>query len=298
MMIQLFIDWDDFYSKIRANSWPDCTGFDQIKNLPEWIQHEIYCIHLPNAVQIDSSPRNIKILASTAEEIDNLCQHSEENFFVENNVSNEPFKILNKHGIDIYYAKSQMGGGEQRLEYFNQALQELFPTRIFNNCLEWCAGPGPIGFSLLGNNTCHNLVLAEIYKPSIESCKKTIANLDKKYLDKVKVHHLKDISSLPNSYKFDLIVGNPPFRGGKLITKDASFARRGADPGFKIHKRFFDSVKNYLTPDGIIILDEGSQFSGPADFKSMIEDNGLIISKVFEFTDNGFDYFMVIEHAK
>ena len=57
-------------------------------------------------------------------------------------------------------------------------------------------------------------------------------------------------------------------------------------------------VKNYLTPDGIIILDEGSQFSGPADFKSMIEDNGLIISKVFEFTDNGFDYFMVIEHAK
>ena len=103
---------------------------------------------------------------------------------------------------------------------------------------------------------------------------------------------------MPNSYKFDLIVGNPPFRGGKLITKDASFARRGADPGFKIHKRFFDSVKNYLTPDGIIILDEGSQFSGPADFKSMIEDNGLIISKVFEFTDNGFDYFMVIEHAK
>ena len=77
-------------------------------------------------------------------------------------------------------------------------------------CMEFCAGPAFIGFTLLGIGTCSDLVLAEVNPLSIAAARETarINGLE----DRVVAYHSNGLDGLPSSERgrLDLVVSNPP----------------------------------------------------------------------------------------
>ena len=77
-------------------------------------------------------------------------------------------------------------------------------------CMEFCAGPAFIGFTLLGLGTCSDLVLAEVNPLSIAAVRETarINGLE----DRVVAYHSNGLDGLPSSERgrLDLVVSNPP----------------------------------------------------------------------------------------
>jgi cyclopropane fatty-acyl-phospholipid synthase-like methyltransferase len=57
--------------------------------------------------------------------------------------------------------------------------------------------------------------------------------------------------------------------------------RKFVDLNWEIHKNFFKNVNDHLTEDGRIFLMENAKGSDPDTFKDMIEENGLVISRVY-----------------
>lgn len=228
------------------------------------------------------------ILASTMAEVDDLCDQ------LVTPKQSSPLSI-NKtttiNGIEIHYNEELHLGTLSFNSGFVELLDLLYPEKIFNNCLDWCSGAGFIGFSLFGRNIISELTLLDIYDPAIEACNKTISALN---TDKIATIQADTISKLQKMNQYDLIVGNPPWMPHYVLFKDSGKLRRNTDIGFSIHADFFKHAKDYLTPDGKIVLLEGFFSSSPLDFKPMIEENGMVITKLIRCDNNG-PYFIVIE---
>jgi tRNA1(Val) A37 N6-methylase TrmN6 len=72
-------------------------------------------------------------------------------------------------------------------------------SRVF----EWCAGPGFIGFALLGYGFCDTLCLADV-----KACRLTVTQNG--LAERVTVYHSDNLDGIPPSERWDLVVGNPP----------------------------------------------------------------------------------------
>jgi methylase of polypeptide subunit release factors len=179
----------------------------------------------------------------------------------------QPWQTEDYRGIGVVYKRCLDGGGRtfgQEYISFLRAHGAPRHERVF----EWCAGPAFIGFSLLANDLCKTLCLADINPWAVEACRRTIrANrLD----DRVTVYHSNNLNSIPESEKWDLVVGNPPHfvdeRFGKL---------RAHDPDWSIHRAFYEQLPPHLAPNGFALIQENNSGSTPQDFRSMIERTGL-----------------------
>jgi|688.fasta_scaffold530278_1 hypothetical protein len=271
--------WQDFYNNIRDASWPNCNDLSDFKNLPQHIQDEIVNIH--NGKHF--------FLVLDSEDVTDFTD-----FYLESKkIAKAPFNITDfplqfqTGDITVYYGHGLDGGGTSFGQDYPRAIKYLYSDRQFNNCLEWCCGPGFIGFRLLSDGICRNLYLNDCFGPAIKSCQKTISNLPTRYEDCVKTIHTGDINDFDPQLKFDLIVANPPhfqnlnlFLHGNAdsITNDA---RLVVDQQWKIHKNFFANIHKHLLPDAKILLQENINGSGPWDFEKMIEDNGFTITRCF-----------------
>ena len=71
--------------------------------------------------------------------------------------------------------------------------------------MEWCSGPGFIGYGMMACNLCDKLTLLDKFEPSIDIAKKTAENS----FPNTKVYHSDNLSVLPDD-KIDLVIGNPP----------------------------------------------------------------------------------------
>jgi methylase of polypeptide subunit release factors len=181
-----------------------------------------------------------------------------------------PSARVNLAGIDIRYRKELDGGGADFGQDFisflrNQGMPKQ--KRIF----EWCAGPGFIGFSLLGHGMCETLCLADINAAAVDSCIKT-ASLNR-LSDRVSVYQSDNLRSIPHSEKWDLVVSNPPHFIDQYIGDI-----RAHDPGWRIHKDFFATISSYLADDAVIVLQENNRGSTVETFRPMIENNGFQIA--------------------
>lgn len=60
--------------------------------------------------------------------------------------------------------------------------------------------------------------------------------------------------------------------------------------------KYYNDIKDHLTKDGIILLQEQSYASGPAMFEADIKNAGLVIHDVY--WENNMDdlYYLVIKH--
>lgn len=194
------------------------------------------------------------------------------------------YDIENVYGLSVCYTNDTDGGGRIIYPDFVKILKNKYPDKTFNNCLEWCAGPGFIGFSMLSQNICKHLTLIDIHQPAIDTASITVSNNGLK--DKVSVYHSNNFDSIPLISKFDLIVANPPHYNTDVYAKylphwEHTTKRIYQDINWDIHHNFFKTVKNYLTDDGIILLIEHIRGSSEETFKEMINENELKITDHF-----------------
>ena len=164
--------------------------------------------------------------------------------------------------------RDHLDGGGRTSEYLPLFHDLGMPrqSRVF----EWCAGPGFIGFALLGHGFCDSLCLADVNPEAVEACRLTVAQNG--LTERVAVYQSDNLNDIPPSEQWDLVVGNPPhfidISPGEL---------RFHDPDWNLHRRFFAAIGRFLKPSGMIVLLENNRGSTAETFRSMIGAAGLCV---------------------
>lgn len=181
--------------------------------------------------------------------------------------------------IRVHHHSDMDGGGTWFGTEYSGILKNRY-NRSFARCLEWCAGPGFIGFDLLDHGICDQLVLQDRYAQAIElSIPETIRDNG---LDGVQAYLGSSLACLPADQRFDLVVANPPHylecEGGD------NYQRLAVDPDWKAHRDFFEHIGDHLDSDGMILLQENQAGSlrREAEWRDVIEANGLMVRSVFD----------------
>jgi len=173
-----------------------------------------------------------------------------------------------KYGdIRVHYKDHLDGGGRTSgLEYLPLFRDLELPRqqRIF----EWCAGPGFIGFAMLGYGFCNTLCVADVNPEAIAACRRTVAENALEH--KVAVYLSDNLDQIPRSEQWDLVVGNPPH-----FVDQAPGELRFYDEHWNLHRGFFTNVGRFLKPDGVIVLLENNLGSTAETFQDMINEAGL-----------------------
>jgi Methyltransferase small domain len=179
-----------------------------------------------------------------------------------------PWRYQTFYGIRVHYMYHLDGGGRTFGQGFIPYLRNRgmpMQARTF----EWCAGPGFIGFSLLGVGLTETLCLADINPQAVAACQRTIK--DNALAACVNVYQSDNLANIPQSEQWDLVVGNPPVSGEYVGD------RLALDPDWRIHRTFFAQIGGHLKPGGIIILQENNSYSTSETFQDMILSAGLDI---------------------
>jgi predicted RNA methylase len=169
--------------------------------------------------------------------------------------------------IRVHYKDHLDGGGRTSgLEYLPLFRDLELPRqqRVF----EWCAGPGFIGFALLGYGFCNTLCVADINPEAVTACRRTVAHNGLE--DKVSVYLSDNLDHVASSEQWDLVVGNPPH-----FADQSPGELRFHDKDWSLHRRFFASVGRFLKPDGVIVLLENNLGSTADTFRDMLDEAGL-----------------------
>jgi methylase of polypeptide subunit release factors len=193
------------------------------------------------------------------------------------------FLIPGKEHFRVYYNSDQDGGGTWFGQEYVSVIQQRY-HRQFGTCLEWCSGPGFIGFALLAHGVCDQLCLMDKHAPAAEAVTATSrANLCG---DKVSFHCCDRIQDLQHSSKFNLIVANPPHY--LECPGDDNYRRIAVDTGWQTHREFYANIGRHMHQDSIILLQENQAGSldGPAEFRDMIDRAGLQITGYFTSQDH------------
>ena len=181
-----------------------------------------------------------------------------------------PWRQLTFYNIRVNYMPHLCGGGpswgEDLIGYLRNRGMPM-QARTF----EWCAGPGFIGFSLLGAGLTKTLCLADINPQAVAACRRSIE--DNALAARVHVYQSDNLANIPQSEQWDLVVGNPPWFSDEQHVGDLI----AHDPDWRIHRTFFAQIGGHLKPGGIIILLENNYASTSETFRDMISSAGLDI---------------------
>lgn len=176
----------------------------------------------------------------------------------------------------MFYEPELDGGGSSFGQMYIPYLKSVLGGKVSTAC-EICAGPGFIGFSMLSEGLCDNLVLTEFNPLAIDCVKTTIK--ENGLQDKVRVYKSDGLKDIPKEEKWDLVVGNPPHYYGTLLSWNADM--KSYDPFWRIHEEFYVNIGKHLRERGVIILQENYFGSSPEEsFGRMIKDNGLRIVSI------------------
>lgn len=203
--------------------------------------------------------------------------------------------------IDVFYTPITNGGGDYFALEYTEVVNKFYGP--VDNALEWCAGPGFIGYMLLATKLCNNISFVEMTDLAITYLEKTKANSI--YNDKINIYQGSRLDCIPAAKQFDLVVGNPP-HWPSLESANTSLNATNADEqinllvdnNWEAHKDFFKNMKTMLSANGSILLQECSLGSSPNDFEEMIDQSGLKITYVQEspmYKRNNI-YYMEVKH--
>ena len=226
--------------------------------------------------------------------------------------------IFRVDGSDIFYTPETNGGGDYFFgEYLNLVMENY--GRV-HHLMEWCSGPGFIGYGMMACNVCDHLTLLDKFEPAVEVAKKTAENSFIKTIDLVdteKVYHRRvfprttiyhsDTCSVLSDYKLDLVVGNPPHFECKEDAIKALSKLGGTplfnnhlseillDPNWDAHRDMFREVSTRLSDDGTICLQLHSGGSSADTFRSMVEEAGMRITATFNSVQYDDIYYMEVK---
>lgn len=181
----------------------------------------------------------------------------------------QPWRYVTYGDVRVHYKRFLDGGGSAFGQDYIPFLRDRgMPrqARVF----EWCAGPAFIGFSLLGFGLCDTLCLADVNPDAVRACRRTVA--ENGLARRVAVYRSNNLDDIPASEHWDLVVGNPPHFDWAQ-TGEARFG----DTGWNIHRRFFQSVGQFLKPKGVILIQENNHGSTVETFRQMIQEVGFSI---------------------
>jgi 16S rRNA G966 N2-methylase RsmD len=183
--------------------------------------------------------------------------------------------IVDCGGVKVRGRTDLSGGGPGYVPGYFRALLELGLApceRVF----EFCAGPGYIGYGLLGAGFCERLTLADINPESVEFARRTATeNEIEEFVD---IYESDALEQIPASESWDLVVGNPPHF---LPESPPAELPRGLDTtsiiyfdrDWETHKKFYRRVKQFMKPGGHVVMIEDDR-SSLEEFVSMIQDGG------------------------
>jgi methylase of polypeptide subunit release factors len=139
--------------------------------------------------------------------------------------------------------------------------------------LEWCAGPGFFGFSLLASSLCESVCFVDINPKAIEACR---ATAERNHLeDRISGYVSDGLNALPSSESFDLVIANPPHSGTADCYPEWGSPLIYMDTNWAIHRQFYRTVGRFLKSGADVILLENSELSNCDTFREMIEQGGL-----------------------
>ena len=174
-----------------------------------------------------------------------------------NDLSNN-FKIWQYGSLKVAYKPELDGAGSFLAPHFVKFFKKHSRYLFFPTVYEWCSGPGFIGFALLAEGICNQLVLSDINPDAIECIKETIRI--NRLENQVRYYISDNFQSIPFSEKFDLVVANPPryvnvnpnHEYGKLYYQDL----RIHDPNWLTHQGFYQHAHRYLNPGAHLFISE------------------------------------------
>ena len=200
----------------------------------------------------------------------------------------QPFEL--DSGIVLSNIRNLDGGGSTHYKDFLNVVNKSGKAP-YNKALEWCAGPGFIGYSMLGHNICNHIVFMDKHEPAIDSC---ITTAEQNELsDRITTYVIDSISSIPDSEKFDLVLGNPPHvwdsdqfikglrleweeRGDILRQENIDVIERLLlDHGQQIHIEFFNNISKYLLPNADVFISEPGGSDVMPEMVNYASANGL-----------------------
>ena len=211
--------------------------------------------------------------------------------------------IWRVNNLDVYYTNETNGGGDYFAIEYMQVVKEWYGT--VDSALEWCSGPGFIGFSLLATGACKHIAFNDMYDPAIEMLERTKEN--SLLSDNINIYQGSTLENISSDKKFDLIVGNPPHwpsiesAANSLGFNPEQFAHVTdilVDEDWHSHKNFYKHAKTLLSENGRILLQENSAGSQPQNFEEMINEAGLKIASVANsvmYADKHI-YYIEVEH--
>lgn len=209
------------------------------------------------------------------------------------------------HGYDVYYSNATNGGGDYFALEYMQVIKDWYPYKKFEKCLEWCSGPGFIGFGIYASLLCEKISFIDKYEPAVEQLNRTKTNKGKTDDTNVTVYHGDSLSIIPEDEQFDLIVGNPPHWNNEddakqLLGNDIDDHMRDIliDKEWAAHKDFFAQAKLRLSEKGVILLQENDTGSDAKVFEPMIKEAGLQIKSVGHSQMYENIYYLEVVHAK
>ena len=185
------------------------------------------------------------------------------------------------NGQPVFYTPETKGAGRLFADDFLKMLQSQKNIPPADNILEWCSGPGFIGFSLMAHGWAGRLCLAEAYPPAREAINHTI-NFNQ-LMDRVSVYDTNNPALFPKDHKFDLVVANPPYFPNRVMQEEVYKHDSKADPrlyvdeNWGLHKQFFANIGQHLSATGRIIFLESTNASHLETFRPMLEGSGLYI---------------------
>lgn len=182
----------------------------------------------------------------------------------------------------LYYENVGIEGLEFRYP-FSKLIKSAKRKNIYNRAHEWCAGHGAIGFQLLEDRLCRSLVLSDIYEPAVQGCRFTagLNNLQ----DCVSCYQINELSDITPMEKWDLFVGNPPWRNEMLPEHqhlNLTWLRKLYDFDWKIHNDLFQNLGRYTTDDVDVFLFEDRTYSSPDTWKQEIAEGGFKLCNVYD----------------
>ena len=165
------------------------------------------------------------------------------------------------------------GGSTQYADFINFFKEKGDDLPKYKNCLEWCAGPGFIGYSLLDAEVCQHVTFMDIHEPAIDDARNNA--IFNNLTDRTSFHTIDAIHKLPTDLKFDLVVANPPhsLKASEEWLNNKGLFRLIVDLDWKIHEEFFAHITDYLLPGAEVILSENDHFP---EFIEMAKKVGLI----------------------
>ncbi len=134
------------------------------------------------------------------------------------------------------------------------------------NILDLCTGSGCL--AILAQQVFNAKVDAiDISKPALEVAQ---INVDKyKLQDKITLIHSDTYDSLDNNYhnKYDLIISNPPYVNALSMKnlpneyqREPELALSGGLDGMDIVRKIIAQAKNFLQPDGLLVIEIGNEY--------------------------------------